>query len=99
MTDAPADDDAAFHQIYDDLVRKHNLSSPAYLAIARSLAALLLDDTGDPVTSARAIGKLTDLLPDAPLKPVLNCWTADRCAMKTVQSDHGTSKTIWASKP
>jgi hypothetical protein len=72
MTDAPADNDAAFHQIYDDLVRKHNLSSPAYLAIARSLAALLLDDTGDPVTSARAIGKLTDLLPDAPLKPVVN---------------------------
>jgi hypothetical protein len=55
-------DDAVFLQVYDDLVREHGLSSPAHLAIAKSLATLMVND-GDPVATARQIASLTAMLP------------------------------------
>jgi hypothetical protein len=57
------DDHAAFMQVYNSLVEEHELTSVAHLAIARSLASLMVDDNANPVDTGRQIARLYEMLP------------------------------------
>jgi hypothetical protein len=61
-----------FETVFDALVREHGLTSAPDVAIASALAGVMVEEGGDVIRRAEAIGRLRSLLPVKPEPKTLN---------------------------